>query len=299
MSNDQVILLIGVDGFVLAVLLVMVALLFPAKDTGISVGTGEPVASSRERLVFPLLDGLQKLGVRFSPAGASAKMQLRLDIAGNPRGWFVERVFAVKGLALILFGIFGLVIGGGPLKLQGLGLAAGLGLAGFFVPDVLLYNGGLKRQQKIQKAVPDTVDLLSVSMKAGLGFDGAVGRVAQSGEGPLAAELGRYLQELRLGKSRREALQALSERSTVVDLHHIVSALAQADQLGIPVAKVLEQQAKEMRVKRRQRSEERAQKVTIKIIMPTLFCIFPCLFIAIIGPGVIRIVQAFSGGIGS
>ena len=298
MSSDQIILLVGVDGFVLAVLLLMVVLLFPATDTGIPISTGERELRPRERLLFPVLDGLQKLGVRFSPAGHSAKLQRRLDIAGNPPGWFVERVFAIKSLALILLGFFGLFIGGGPLTLMGLVLAPVFGLVGFFLPDLLIYNAGLKRQQKLQRAVPDTVDLLSVSMKAGLGFDGAIGRVAQSAEGPLSAEFGRYLHELRLGKSRQEALQALSDRSTVVDLQHIVSSLAQADQLGVPVARVLEQQAKEMRVKRRQRAEEKAQKVTIKIVFPTILCVFPALFIAVIGPGAIKIVQLFSGDAG-
>jgi len=298
MSRDQVMLLVGVDGFVLAVLLIMIALLVPATETGVAAETGEPELSARERLLFPVLNGLQSLAVRFSPAGAHAKLQRRLDIAGNPRGWSVERVFAVKGLSLVLLGLFGLLIGG-PLEWLGLLLMACLGSAGFFLPELLIYNAGVKRQQGIQRALPDTVDLLSVSMRAGLGFDGAVARVAETEAGPLAAEFGRYLQEVRLGKSRRAALQAVADRSTVVDLQHIVSSLAQADLLGIPVARVLEQQAKEMRIKRRQLAEEKAHKVTIKIIFPTLLCILPALFIAVIGPGVIRIMETFSKGLGA
>jgi tight adherence protein C len=299
MSRDQVMLLVGVDGFVLAVLLVMIALLFPATETGVAAETGGPELSARERLLFPILNGLQSLAVWFSPSGAHAKLQRRLDIAGNPRGWSVERVFAVKGLSLVLLGLFGLLVGGGPLEWLGLVLTACLGSAGFFLPEVLIYNAGLKRQQGMQKALPDTVDLLSGSMRAGLGFDGAVGRVAETESGPLAAELGRYLQEVRLGKSRRAALQAVADRSTVVDLQHIVSSLAQADQLGIPVARVLEQQAKEMRIKRRQLAEEKAHKVTIKIIFPTLLCILPTLFIVVIGPGAIRIMETLSKGMGA
>lgn len=295
MNSDQIMLLVGVDGFVLAVLFMVLALMSPAEKAAGDVVGEIPLGSSRERLVSPLLAGLLKLGLRLSPQGAAAKVQHRLDIAGNPTGWYVEKVFVVKGMLMFGLAVFGLALG--RFTLVGLLMTVGFGVVGFFLPDVLLYNTGTKRQLKIQQALPDTIDLLAVSMKAGLGFDGAVGKVAQAIDSPLAAEFGRYLQELRLGASRPEALQALSERSTVTDLHHIVSSLAQADQLGIPVAKVLEQQAKEMRVKRRQRAEEKAQKVTIKILFPTIFCIFPALFVAVIGPGAIRLSETlFSGG---
>jgi len=270
-------------------------LLFPASNTGKLDSAGGPIQKPRERLVFPLLDVLRRLGIRFSPAGASAKVTHRLDIAGNASGWSVERFFAAKGLLLLVLGLVGLVVGGGPLSLVGFLVAIGFGAAGFLLPDALLYHAGIKRQAEIRKSLSDVVDLLSVSMKAGLGFDAAVGRVAQIGRGPLAAEFGRYLQELRLGKSRGEALRAMAERSTVVDLHHIISSLVQADSLGIPVAKVLDQQAKEVRVKRRQRAEEKAQKLALKLVFPTVVCIFPALFIAVIGPGIIRLIQALFG----
>ena len=295
MTRDQLTLLVAVDGFVLAVLLATGALLWARPAREATALPGEPEPPARQRLLVPLLDGLRSLGLRLSPSGAATTMQHRLDVAGNPQPWSVERVFAVKALALLAGGLLGLVLGHGLLSLSGVLFTAGFAAAGFFVPDALVHNAGLKRQQQIRSSLSDVVDLLSVTMKAGLGFDGAVARVAQVSAGPLAAEFSRYLQETRLGQGRAEALRALAARSTVVDLHHVVSALVQADQLGIPVAKVLGQQAHEVRLKRRQRAQEKAQKVTIKLVFPTLLCIFPALFVAVIGPGVIQISQTLFG----
>ena len=296
MTRDQVILLVAVDGFVLAVLLAGGALLWAGpRREDVPGAVVEPERSAGERLLSPLLDGLRALGLRLSPQGSVAGMQRRLDIAGNPFPWSVERVFAVKGLAMLAGGLLGAVLGHGPLTARGLLFAVAFAAAGFFLPDVLVLNAGIKRQQRIQATLSDVVDLLSVSMKAGLGFDGAVGRVAQVSQGPLAAEFARYLHQTRLGQGRAEALRALAARSTVVDLHHVVGALVQADQLGIPVAKVLGQQAQEVRHKRRQRAQEKAQKVTIKLVFPTLLCIFPALFVVVIGPGVIQISQSLFG----
>jgi len=169
-------------------------------------------------------------------------------------------------------------------------LAAAVGaLAGFFLPDVLLYNAGLKRQQKLERALPDALDLLTVCVEAGLGFDAAIAQVAQKTEGPMAAECSRVLQEMQFGKSRVEALRALSERTTVTQLRTFVTALVQASELGVPVATVLREQAKDMRMRRRQRAEEQAQKVPVKILFPLIFCLFPALFVIVIGPGVISI----------
>jgi len=295
-------LLVAVDGFVLAVLLLMAYFVFPSKQAEEIAGQIAQygvTGSSQERLLYPALGTFKRLAIRLSPSGATSTVQKRLDRAGNPPAWPVERVFAVKGLLLLLLGLLGLVFGvrSGGLLIVLCPLLSGA--VGFFLPDLLIYNTGIKRQQKIQKELPDTLDLLSVSMKAGLGFDAAVARVAETGSGELPAEFSRMLQEIRLGKSRSEALRAVSERSTVTDLHHVVSSLIQADTLGIPVAKVLSQQAKEMRVRKRQRAEERAQKITVKIIFPTLFCIFPALFIVIIGPGAIRMAQTLFGAGGA
>jgi len=240
------------------------------------------------RSLPPLLDRLRAIVARVSSKSVTAKIQHRLDLAGDPPRWSPERVLAYKGLGLIALGTLGVVIGfrHGALVL----LAAAVGaLAGFFLPDVLLYNAGLKRQQKLERALPDALDLLTVCVEAGLGFDAAIAQVAQKTEGPMAAECSRVLQEMQFGKSRVEALRALSERTTVTQLRTFVTALVQASELGVPVATVLREQAKDMRMRRRQRAEEQAQKVPVKILFPLIFCLFPALFVIVIGPGVISI----------
>jgi tight adherence protein C len=242
--------------------------------------------------------GFRSMAERMSPAGTGAKVQRRLDLAGNPNGWNVGRIFATKGAGLIgglLFGVlFAGPLAGSVISLKGLLVVTICTAFGFFLPNVLLYNAGQKRQTRIRKDLPDTLDLMSVSMRAGLGFDAAVGRVAQNSNGPLSAEFARMLHEFRLGASRRAVLRSLANRSTVSDLQYVVQALVQADTLGVPIADVLGEQGKEMRTKRRQRAEEQAQKVTVKIIFPTLVCIFPALMVVVIGPGAIRILEMFA-----
>ena len=134
------------------------------------------------------------------------------------------------------------------------------GAIGFFLPDVLLYNSGHKRQSKIQIHLPDAIDMLTICVEAGLGFDAALAQVARNTNGPLAAEFARSLQEMQIGKSRSQALRAMADRTTVPELRVFVSALVQATELGIPVAQVLREQAKEMRVRRRQRAEGRRRR---------------------------------------
>lgn len=240
------------------------------------------------RSLPPLLDRLRTVVTRVSSKGVTAKIQRRLDLAGNPSRWSPERVLAYKGLGLIALGVLGGLVGfrHGALVLPAAAVGA---LAGFFLPDVLLYNAGLKRQQKLELALPDALDLLTVCVEAGLGFDAAIAQVAQKTEGPMAAECARLLQEMQFGKSRVEALRALADRTTVSQLRTFTTALVQASELGIPVAAVLREQAKDMRMRRRQRAEERAQKVPVKILFPLIFCLFPALFVIVIGPGVITI----------
>jgi tight adherence protein C len=252
-----------------------------------------PVEVEPKRDPFVALPGwLRVLAVRLSPAGIATTLQRRLDLAGNPSRWTPDRILAAKGLGLFILG--GL---GGLYGLRTIGLliagAAVAATAGFFLPDILLYNAGVKRQEKIQKALPDALDLLTVCVEAGLGFDAALAQVARNTTTPLAAEFSRVLQEMQIGKSRSQALRAMTDRTTVPELRSFVSALVQAGELGITIADVLREQAKEMRLRRRQRAEEKAQKVPVKILFPLVFCLFPSLFIVIIGPGGISIAHMF------
>jgi tight adherence protein C len=234
------------------------------------------------------------LAVRLSPSGITSTLQRRLDLAGNPARWTPDRILAVKGLGLLVLG--GL---GGLYGLRSLGmlvLCAGVGVGvGLFLPDVLLYNAGIKRQARIQVLLPDALDMLTVCVEAGLGFDAALSQVARNTSGPLAAEFARALQEMQIGTSRSQALRAMVARTTVPELRAFVSALVQAGELGITVATVLREQAIQMRLRRRQRAEEKAQKVPVKILFPLIFCLFPALFVVIIGPGVIAIAHTLLG----
>jgi tight adherence protein C len=229
---------------------------------------------------------LRWLALRLSPSGISAKLRRRLDLAGNPGRWTPDRILAVKGLGLVILGALGVLFG-----LPSFGLvilcAVVLGAIGFYLPDVLLYNTGQKRQEKIASALPDALDMLTVCVEAGLGFDAAVAQVARNTQGPLAAEFARALQEMQIGAARTQVLRAIVARTSVTELRVFVSALVQSSELGVPVAQVLREQSKEMRVRRRQRAEERAQKVPVKILFPLIFCLFPALFVVILGPGVI------------
>lgn len=254
-----------------------------------------PLDVEPKRDPFAALPGwLRVLAVRLSPSGIGATLQRRLDLAGNPSGWTPDRILAAKGLGLFILGGIGGLYGLRTIGLLVVGTAVG-GAVGFFLPDILLYNAGTKRQNRIQKALPDALDMLTVCVEAGLGFDAALAQVARNTPGPLAAEFSRVLQEIQIGKSRSQALRAMTTRTTVPELRTFVSALVQASELGIAIADVLREQAKEIRLRRRQRVEEKAQKVPVKILFPLVFCLFPSMFIVIIGPGVISIAHVLFG----
>lgn len=247
-----------------------------------------------DRVLAPAFQRLVGIGTRFSPAGIVGPIGHRLDVAGNPERWTVERVLGYKGLGLVGGTALGVLFGANFGLLGVLVTAAVLGGFGFFLPDILTYNAGLKRQEAIRRALPDAIDLLTISVEAGLGFDSALSQVARNTEGPLAGEFFRVLQEMQIGKGRSDALRALGERTTVQELRGFVGAMVQADAFGIAIANVLRTQAKEMRIKRTQRAEEAAQKVPVKILFPVIFFILPALFVVVLGPGIVNIVDALS-----
>jgi tight adherence protein C len=248
-----------------------------------------------ERVGRPLARRLGRLGRALTVGDAVARLQRLLDRAGNPPAWPVERIIAAKGIGLTL-GVgggvlFGLVLGGAATVLL---CAVGGAAFGFFAPDLAIYNTGVKRQEELRRSLPDVLDTLTICVEAGQGFDAALAQVARNGKGPMAGEAARVLQEMRIGKSRVEALRSMAARTTVTELRGFASAVVNASTLGVPVAQVLREQSREMRTRRRQRAEELAQKVPIKILFPTLFCLFPALFVVILGPGVINIIHSFS-----
>jgi|tagenome__1003787_1003787.scaffolds.fasta_scaffold20901816_2 tight adherence protein C len=249
-----------------------------------------------DRLWRPLLLGLAKLGARITPVGTPQRLRRRLDLAGNTPPWDLESILVIKAVGTFGLGGLGLVIWLASRSPKGLLLLGLLAALGYWVADLLLYNMGLKRQEAMRRAAPDALDMLTICVEAGLGFDAGLAQVAENTTGPLAAEFTRVLKEVRLGRSRSQAFGDLAERTDVTEVKSFVAALVQADRLGVPIAGVLREQAAELRVRRRQRAEEKAQKVPVKIIFPVLFCIFPVFFIIVIGPGAIRIAQVFVHG---
>ncbi len=233
---------------------------------------------------------LRGMAVRLSPGNTGSSLQRRLDVAGNPPGWTPDRILAVKGLGLIVLGMLGALVGLHDPLLLDCRCMGGVGaLAGFFLPDVLLYNVGQKRLQRIPLAMPDALDLLTICVESGLGFDAALAQVARNTDGPLAAEFARVLQEMQFGKSRTEAMRAMSERCPVPEVRSFVTALIQSTELGIPVGDILREQGKEMRMRRRQRAEAKAQQVPVKITFPLIGCLFPSLLVIVLAPGVFEI----------
>jgi tight adherence protein C len=238
---------------------------------------------------------LEGIGRRLTPPAYVAFLDRLLGLTGRPTSMPLGKVLGSKlgiGLAGVASGVYLSAVGSTPLmKLAGLFLL----FLGYFIPDLLLYSKGQERQKVIQLELANTLDQMLISVEAGLGFEGAMARAGDNGKGPLAEELVRTLQDMQVGRSRRESYLALAERTNIPELRSFVQAVVQADTYGIAISRVLRVQAKVMRVKRRQRAEEKAMKLPVMILFPLLFFIFPVLFIAILGPAVINSIATFSG----
>ena len=237
---------------------------------------------------------LLDLSRRLTPTGYEAKLDRWLSLAGRPASLPLDRLIIGKPLLALAGAVLGLLMFANSPSAQVIALGLFLTVLLYFVPDLLVYNKGIKRQQEIELELPNTLDQLLISVEAGLGFEAAMARAGGYGGGALAQELMRTLQDIQVGRPRQEAYQALADRSSVQDLRSFVRAVVQADKYGIGIAKVLRTQAKQARVKRRQRAEEKAMKLPVKVLFPLLLCIFPVLFIVLLGPAAIKIVEAFT-----
>lgn len=274
-------------GLGLAVLVLVVTR--PTPSTG-----SEDVASSLPVLApsRPRTSGVGRL----LPAPYRRLLERQLLLAGRPDTWTLPRMVVVKPLLALVVGLLAfwwISLGPAPFKV-GVGLFAVL--LAFFLPDLLVYSRGIERQQQIQMELPDTLDQMTISVEAGLGFESAMAKAATNGKGPLAEELIRTLQDMSIGRSRHDAYEALAARTTSTDLRRFTRAVIQADTYGIAIADVLHVQASEMRLKRRQRAEEKAMKVPVKVLFPLMFCILPVLFIVILAPAAINALKAFGLG---
>lgn len=256
--------------------------------------------SRKERIVIPAFNALAKILGNFAPEQQIELIQQKLDRAGktetDPSVFFAQRIFLTIILGAAGFGLF-FMLTDWPIIRAIIGTVV-FTLLGYFLPMLQLSSQIKKRQDGIVKSLPDALDLMTICVEAGLSFDMAMGKVYEKWDSDLAQAFGRVLQEIQLGKLRREALRDMSERLDVPDLTTFCAAIIQADQLGVSIGKILRVQADQMRVKRRQRAQEKAQQAPVKMVIPLVFLIFPSIWIVLMGPSLIFLVeQGMLGGL--
>ncbi len=298
---------------VLAIILVVVGMRMPeAEDTiqerlaEVSLGeepmTLEELELSQDfgqRILIPFFNRIGKIAQRFTPQATLESAKKRLEMAGNPMQMNPAFFLMLRFVFAFLFGatLFLVFMRAGRNWLEGLGLSTLFMLIGFGFPNLWLSGRIAARQKAVFRAMPDALDLLTISVEAGLGFDAAMAKVHEKWENDLALELGRVIQEIRLGKLRRDALRDMAERLGVNEMTSFVAAVIQSEQLGVSMAKVLRIQSDQMRVRRRQIAEEEAHRAPIKMVFPIALLIFPSILIILLGPAGMLLVSSPLGGI--
>jgi tight adherence protein C len=259
----------------------------------------ELLAPITERAIMPVLGGLTSLGRRFTPVGYTDNVRKKFIYSGNGSADAVDRFLAVRVITIVaILPVFYFSFFWNPMGLDGITqwLVFLLLVAALIMgPDAILSRRVQERQHELQITLPDVLDLLTISVEAGLGFEQALDRTISAVPGALSEEFSRMLGEVRAGATRADAMRALEQRTNVPEIRSFVLAILQADTFGVSIGRVLRAQSEEMRIKRRQLAEERAQKAPVKMLIPMVFCIFPALFVVVIGPAIINIQKAFSG----
>jgi tight adherence protein C len=249
----------------------------------------------RERAVVPVVHWFTDIGRRLTPVGYVDGIRRKLTLAGRFSPENLDRFLAMRVVSLALIPVW-VILTFGFLPLSGgskLAVFALLTLGSILGPDAVLNRRVAERQHDIQVRLPDILDLLTISVEAGLGFEQALDRTVAAVPGPLSDEFARMLGEVRAGASRADAMRAMDERIDVPEVRSFVLAILQADTFGVSIGRVLRAQADEMRIKRRQLAQEQALKAPVKMLFPMVFCIFPALFVVVIGPAVINISKNF------
>ena len=253
----------------------------------------EMLAPISERVFAPLFEGLSGAANRFTPAGYGEAVAQKLVHAGNPPNLNVDKILVMKllGLVSVIVWIPLLLMIGFNGMLLFVGIAVLWG-GGFMYPDIMLNRIIDDRKKEISRKLPDILDLLVISVEAGLGFEQALDRTCTAVPGALSDEFRRMLHEIRIGSTRADALRAMADRSDVPELRAFILAMIQADTFGVSISRLLRSQADEMRIKRRLMAQEKAQKAPVKMLFPLVFCIFPSIFVVILGPAMINIGKA-------
>jgi tight adherence protein C len=253
----------------------------------------------RERILAPMVQRAAGVMSRFTPSNTLESTRHRLDLAGNPNNWTPSEFFGIRAMASIGLGALVLVV----LLITQSTTAARIGMTllfvvlGYLLPGLWLGSKIRSRKSSVIKALPDALDLLTICVEAGLGFDQAMQKVSEKWDNELSRAFGRVLHEIRLGKTRREALRDAAQRIDVGDVTSFVAAVIQSEQLGVSIAKVLRIQSDQMRVRRRQRAEEKAHQAPVKMLFPMVFLIFPSIWIVLLGPAILQIMGGAAAGV--
>jgi tight adherence protein C len=249
-----------------------------------------------QRVIVPLSKSILTLMGKYGPKQSAERLKVSLQQAGNPGNITPVMFTGIRmALCIILLFLMGFVTFTTMEFTQALMYTALGAMVGFLLPGIWLGQEIKKRKTNIVKALPDALDLLTIAVEAGLAFDSGIQRVADKWDNELSKEFRRVLQDMRLGRTRRDSLKDLAVRTGVEDVQTFTAAIIQADQLGVSMSKILRIQSDQMRIRRRQRAEELAQKAPIKMLFPMVFLIFPALFVVILGPAIPRITSAFGG----
>jgi tight adherence protein C len=251
-----------------------------------------------DRIFVPIVRRLSSLVIRFTPQSMLENTAHRLELAGSPRNMSAAEFWIIRGVVCIVLGVFFFTIIGqfGQEPGKRILYTAIVTVFGFFMPTMFLSSKIQRRQDAIIKKFPDALDLMSICVDAGLTFDGAMAKVDEKWDDDLAREYGRVIYEMQLGKSRRQALRDMSDRMEVPDVTSFVAAILQADQLGVSIGKVLRIQSEQMRIRRRQRAEEKAHQAPVKMLFPMVFLIFPSMFIVLLGPAGFQVLRSSALG---
>lgn len=273
---------------------------FAAREELVSIEEIELSMPISDRIFVPIIRRVSEFVIRLTPQTTLERTTRMLELAGNPRNMSAAEFWIIRGFATIFFGgLFFLLttrfgISGGRRLLYTLGASA----VGFFLPVMLLRSMIDRRKDAIIKKLPDALDLMTICVDAGLTFNAAMQRVEEKWDDPLSLEFGRVIYEMQLGKSRRQALRDMADRMDVPDVTSFIASILQADQLGVGIGKVLRIQSEQMRIRRRQRAEEKAHQAPVKMLFPMVFLIFPTIFIVLLGPAMFQVLRSNAlGGI--
>lgn len=253
--------------------------------------------SFKDRVLIPFMRGVADIVTRFTPQKQLEQTRRKIELAGqtnDPTTFFLTRI-----VMLVVFGIGGAMMGFVVMKeelLMAMAYTVGGAALGFYFPVISINSKIKKRQENIVKALPDALDLLVICVEAGLGFDMAMGKVYEKWDNELALAFGRVIREIQLGKLRREALKDMADRMDVPDVNAFTAAIIQADQLGVSMAKILRVQSDQMRTKRRQRAQEKAQQAPVKMMVPMVLLIFPSIWIVLLGPAILQVMSVSGNG---